>query len=396
MAVQTTMSSLAARLAGRSFSGANAKHKDKPVNTGFQRLPGGIKNGVAKINSLTIGTFKDDKNGPGTKGMEFFMARAVVVFSGNPGTPTEHRGIRVVNMTTTLHSSIHKMMPFIPLCDMPVKGKRSASKFDDHFYDYTNFFKMVGFECPHTPADDPTSVKTLAYFDVAIKKLLDPAHPVYITFSTSEWTPDLTPEEKAAGKKLEDKEPMLFETWHGKTEWKGIPGPVGGVNVVGSNGAAAHDAPPLVGADGLAIAPPGEEAQSLEDEVQALVAAAYEDDGAASRLTQLAMEQGWTEDEVVSPDTTWERVGEMALSPPEETTEGGAPTVGSKWNYTRRDSSGKKVVDRNRKELPSEEVEVTSVNEADSTCTVRSVKDGKDVMDARTRKPAHVKFEWLE
>lgn len=403
MATQTTFSSLATRLAGRSFSAANEKHKGKPINTGFQRLPGGMKNAVARISSIGIGVFKDDKNGPGTQGMEYFYAKATVVFSGNASTPAEHKGIRVMNQTTTLHSSIHKMMPFIPLCDMPAKGNRKPSAFDDNFFDCTNFLKMCGYECPYTRADDPTSVKTLAFLDDCIKKILDPTKPVYITFSTHEWVPPLSVDEVKQGKKLEDKEPMLFETWHGKTEWKGLPGPAGGVALVSANGTVTHDAPPTMGPDGLAIAPPGEaippSEASLEEEVNALLETSKEDSDAGraaeERLNQLAMAQGWT-DEQVKAATSWEDVADMALTGPQETTEAGLPTVGSTWNYVRRDGRGDKVLDKDKKPFPSQEVTVTSVDEAAGTCTIASKKDGKPILDTRTRKPQHVKFEWLE
>ncbi len=389
MPAQTQLSALAAKLGGR-IGAANMLHKDKPVETGSQRLPHGMKNAVAKINSLTIGTFKDEKNGPGTKGELYFVAKAVVVFSGNISTPAEHGGVRVLNKTTTLHSMTYKLLPLIPLCDMPAKGARKPSTFEDNFFDFQNFFKMLRFP----PCQESDSMKTLMYFQGIINTLSDPkSGPVYISFSTREWTPPLTPEEIAAGKKLEDKEPMLFETWHERVDWTGAPKPPGGVNVVSSNGAPS-DKPPTMGPDGLPIAPPGEAAESLEERVRTLLENAGEDQASANQLTQLAWDQGWTEAQTEAA-TEWDQIAEMALSAPATESQDSAPTVGSKWNYAARDSNGAKVKNGRGEDLPSQEVEVTSLV-GDDSCTVKVVKTGKDVVSMRTKKPAIVKFEWLE
>ena len=46
MPVQTQNSSFAAKM-GNRVAQANAEHKDKPIDTGIQQLPAGIKNGTA-------------------------------------------------------------------------------------------------------------------------------------------------------------------------------------------------------------------------------------------------------------------------------------------------------------------------------------------------------------
>lgn len=403
MSVQTQLTALAARL-GNQVAEAHKLHKDKPVDTGNRRLPGGIKNGVMKLGTLSLGTFKDDKNGKGTKGEMFFSARGTVVFSGNINTPAEHRGMRVLNLPTTLHSSHRKTMPFIPLCNMPDKGKSKGFTFADSFFDFQNFFKMLKFP----PCQETDTMKILLYYQGIIDNINQSKTPIYITFSTNEWTPPLSQEDIQAGKKQEDQEPMLFETWHERTEWAGVPTPPGGVNVVGSNGAVAHapsaGGPPQMGPDGLPNLPPGQSeqaksSQTLEERVAALVKEAPESEEAGKALCQLAWDMGWSE-QVTDAATEWAEVGKLALAGPasssQEESQDGVPTVGSHWNYFQRDGSGNVLKDAKNEPFPSIEVEVTSTNEADKTCVVKNVKDGKVVLNKRTRKPADVKWEWLE
>lgn len=407
MPVQTTVSALAARL-GNQVAEAYAKHKDAPVDTGFQRLPPDIKGGVAKITFMGLELTKDDKAGPGTKGLERFRVSAAVVYSGNPNSPNEHtwieatgpyrgqpRTMRVINLTTS---------KFVPMFTIPAKGKpgepgyREEVPFADNLFEFQNIFKML--RVP--PCEGKTTLEILTYFENAWKALMaDPKNkPVFIRFSTRQWTPPLTATEIRDKKKLEDKEVVVFEEWHERVDWTGTPQPPGGVTLApspGSNGSAAHDnGPPPVGADGMAILPPG---QSLEERVAALLKAVETDESAGPPLLQLAWDRGWTEEETSS--ASWVEVGEMALSDPateEENQESqdGKPTIGSKWNYTPRDSAGNKMKGPDKKELPSEEIELVTVDEANKTCTAKKVKDGRDVLNQRTRKPMNVKWEWLE
>ncbi len=400
MAVQTSVSALAARL-GNQVAEAYAKHKDAPVDTGFQRLPPDIKGGVAKITFMGLELTKDDKAGPGTKGLERFRCSASVVYSGNPASPNEHtwtegsgpykgqpRTMRVINLTTS---------KFIPLFDIPDKGKegergyKKGVPFADSLFEFQNLFKMLRIP----PCDKTTTLEILLYFEAAWKGLMaDPKNkPVFIRFSTRQWTPPLSADEVRSGKKLEDKEVMVFEDWHERVDWTGTPQPPGGVTLAppASNGSAAHGPPP-VSPDGMAILPPG---KSLEETVKALLVAVETDAAAEPQLLQMAHDRGWTEEE--TGNATWAEVAEMALSDPAtEESQDGTPTVGSKWNLVPRDSAGNKMKDRGGNELPSEEVEVTTLDDANKTCTVKKVKDGKDVLNQRTRKPLNVKWEWLE
>lgn len=443
MAMQTQGSDLVRKFGAR-IAAANEQHKDAPIDLGFMRLPPGIRDGIAKLQVMEWGKYKDDKMGQGMKGADYFRAAAVVVH------PIEHNGMRVANtMSTTI---------MIPMCDVPAKGQRKASTFEDNFFDYQNLFKMLGIApCPHTKGTDPTGAQIIAYFDAAARILTDPQRPpTYVSFSTRGWTPP-----RPANWKQGDPEPemMVFETWHGIVPpervalLNGQYDPAAGASdappsasTVNTNTTANHQTPPIPsnetfneppqgvidprsvprtqiqtpalstqptmfdGPTNAQIhAPPADESssqpQSLEDEVTYLVAIAMDDpngetdEGAAAglRLEELAVANGWTKKQTTDADN-WEQVGDMALSPPESavTNQRTNPTIGSKHKFAKRGRDGERLKNNKGEAIPPQEVEVTSVDEANKTCTVKTVKDNKDVVDIRSKKPVPVKWEWLE
>lgn len=390
MSSQKQPSNLAARLGAR-LSAANEQFKDKPVDTGFQRLPPGIKNGVAKLVSFVIEVYEDDKAWQGAKGMEYARINATVEFSGNEQTPAYHAGVKVrgVQMKTI----------FIPLCDVPAKGDFPEVTFEANWDKFQNYFKMLLpnlSPCQETKTSDPTGVKTWAYYLNALNTLNNPANPVYFTFSTDSFTPKKSP------RNPKPKE-ILVEKWHARIDWKGIPNtPPGGVNLVSSNGKvnqSSDDTPPTIGADGLPLNSrvtqtnqEDNEPSDLPDEIEKLVDEAYDNENSARLLTELAVNNGWTEEEVKQAES-WEDVGDMALSRPAPLKED-TVTVGSKWQFCKRDKNGAKLTNAEGKEFPPQEVEVTTLNE-DGTVYVKTTKDNKEVVDSR-RKLIKVKKEWLE
>lgn len=393
MPVQQQMSSFAKKLGGR-VAQANAEHKEAPVDTGNRRLPGGIRNGIARLVSMYTKEYEDDKNGTGTKGQTFFRASAVVI------TPAIHDGEKVAGMLT---------QKIVPLCDMPAKGKRKASTFSENWFEFQNLFKLLGVApCQETPATDPTGQKTEAYFFAAMKALTDPVrmkvNPVYISFSTRAWTPD-----KPHGWKEGDPVPqeMVFETWHGLATFNGKIDPASGVTQ------QAPQQPPLTSLPPKQTAPPPESTKSVEELVQVAMddpqGATTEGTAAHSELERRAWANGWTKEDTGVVDT-WAEVGQMALNPKQEPSNVDQPptpeppvqdqppaiVVGSRWKFAKRTKDGEKLKNSKGEEFPPQEVEVTSMDLANGTCTVKTVKDNKVVLDVRTKEPINVKFEWLE
>lgn len=411
MPVQQQMSSLAKKLGGR-VAQANAEHADKPIDTGNRRLPAGIKEGVgiARLSTMYWREYEDDKSFPGAKGQLFFRASAVVV------APQEHNGQKAAGLVTSV---------IVPLCDTPEKGQRKAKSFNEHWYDFQNIFKMLSngaLVCKENAETDPTGVKTEAFYKAAMLSLTDPVrqktNPIYITFSTRGWIPPATPQNPHP-------EEMVFETWHKLVEWNGQVVP----------GSGMSEAPPQVPPNGQAHPPRTREEKNAEiaaqygattqvateptseadraDVVASLVEIAMADpdghteDGQAARteLESMAWAMGWTKEQTENPPAPftndWAGVGDMAMTSPKtnpaiQQQPSGNPTVGSRWMFAKRKKDGSKLTDSKGVPFAASEVEVVTVDDAAKTCTVKSVKDGKDVIDLRTKSPVVVKWEWLE
>lgn len=438
MAMQQTNSSFSKRLGAR-VAAANAEHKDKPIDTGMRRLPGGIKSGIAKLQFMyTKESEKDDGKVP--KGETFLRASASVLGQVVNGVLVkDHLGENIEGLTT---------QRVIPLCDVPANPKYENSKavtFSENWYEFQNLFKLLSngsIVCQETPQTDPTGQKTEAFYFSAMNALTNPKHPIYLEFSTREWKAP-----KRANESQEDynkREAMVFETWHGLAQ---LPGngqhdPAAGVTTsntqqtqtntthpmdpppapfvnMGPSGQATHPqtqtSPARVAAPPPVDGPPpqhqsdGDSDYDEEAEVEGLVEVAMFDpnsetpDGkaATTALEEMAWKRGWTKEQTRDAED-WAAVGNMALTdPPAPETPPAAHasngyTVGSRWMYVKRMKDGKKYADKNGKEFAAQECEITTVNEADKTCTLKTVSTGLDLVDLRSKKPVAVKFEWLE
>ena len=408
MPVQQQMSSFAQRLGGR-VAAANAEHANKPVDTGNRRLPSGIKSGIAKLSTMYTKQQTED-GGKTPKGETFFRASAIVLY------PEQHAGEKIAGMVTSI---------MIPLCDVAAKNQRKAVSFNDNWFEFQNLFKLLGIAPPpETPQTDPTGQKTEAYYFAAMQALTSPHRPqgpVYIEFSTRGWTPPANPQQPKP-------EEMVFETWHGlaspekMAQLNGQFNPAAGVTERPPQPQAPtqqfneFDPPPAhQGSPPTTTTAAAPEPVDMADEVASLVETAMNDpkgateDGAqaAARLEELAWQAGWTKEQTASA-ADWIAVGDMALNPPDkvpptETSQATVPspspggvTVGSKWKFAKRTKDGSKLKNNKGEEFPPQDVEVVTVDTDAKTCTLKTVKDGKDVVDIRTKKPVVVKWEWLE
>lgn len=437
MAMQQTNSSFAKKLGAR-VAQANAEHKDKPIDTGMRRLPAGIKTGIAKLQfAYTKEQDKDDGKVP--KGENFFRTSASVLGQVVNGVLVkDYNGENIEGLT---------LAKIIPLCDIPANPKYVNSKavsFSENWYEFQNWFKVVSngtIVCQETTVTDPTGQKTEAFYFAAMAALTNPKHPVYVEFSTRGWKSPKRLDE--TDKQYADREEMVFETWHGLTQ---LPqgaqhDPAAGINAAPTqttvtNAPHPMDPPPpqtqTQASPARAAAPPptgGPPPQHQpdsdgnedfgEEEVAGLVEIALEDpqgktpDGASAtqQLEEAAWRRGWTKEDTGVRAKTWAEVGDMALrDPPSRTAATAKPTaaptysaqsstngyvVGSRWMYAKRTKDGGRIKNSNGEPFAPKECEIVSVNEATKTVTLKTA-DGKDVTDIRTKKPAEVKFEWLE
>lgn len=412
MPVQTQQSSLAGKLGGR-LAAVNGECTGQPLDLGRQRLPGGIKSGVAKVQSL-VWKVQENEDGKIPKGELYFSGSAVALY------PVTHDGIKVAGRQTFFQ---------IPLCDVPAKGVRKASSFKDNFNKFRSLMQSLGAApCPENQQTDPTGAKTEAYWLAVMKGLTNPQRPqgpVYVAFETRSWSP---PAPLGTPPGTPPPEPMVLEEWHGGATAEQIAklsaasDPAAGVSVISSepppfddgaklpnsrptSNGAAHTAPTAT--------PDAAPNMDLEDEVAALIEVASgdtdppteEEESARKRLEDLAWAAGWTKEETDAPpepySNDWESIGQMALNPPDRS-ESQAPIqvgptvdVGSKWMFVKRAKDGSKLK-RGDKDIAAQEVEVVSADEATRTCVVKTTKDGKEVVNMGDKKPTQVKFEWLE
>lgn len=413
MAVQKGVS-LAEEFGGE-LAKAAALYKDAPIKTGFQNLPAGIKFGVAKVQQFQWLINESDKTVRGVpKGKKFWRVTAAVMY------PKQFGEVATDKMQTRQSG---------PLCATEKTEWSDGKSFLDNFGDFVSMVKFLSgntMVCQETEQTDPTGAKANMFYQACMMGLTDPKRNVYIVFSTREFKSGKRADE--SDEQYKNREPMVMENWLRvatpqdlATAGIGAHNPAAGVNVNGQ--ARPTDAPPTMGADGLplnapsnrlahtnaqahihSMAPQDEHPeQTLEDEVTDLVAIASDDpkgetpDGQAAheRLKELAMNNGWTAHQVDVDADTWEQVGDMALNAPEES----APqtvSVGDKFKYASRDRNGHKVKNKEGVEFPAEDVVVATVDEENKTCTLKKVKDNKDVCAVGSRKPVAVKFEWLE
>lgn len=399
MPVQVQTSTLAQKL-GQRIVQAHNTHKDKPVDKGQVRLPAGIRGGKARLNAMYISQYKDGE----FKGQDFFRASGIVVH------PTTHNG-------QTIAGSITSVM--VPLCDQPAKGKRKAKSFLDNWADFQNYFQLLGVNPPDVDgvpeAQRPQAI--MNYYDAAMKMLCgnpNSAKPEeklgkrpHFEFSTRGWTPPAVPGQPPPTE-------MVFEEWHGLTEFNGVADPGAGVteHQPGNNGDTTalqpepFTEPPMGVQETPTVEEPATESgeePSQEDIIMALVEVANGDPdnateegaGAKQQLEEYAIAAGATKEQVTNA-VNWEEVAAMALGNLPEADAGGDPKVGDARKFKKRDSKGNPLANvKDKKPFPAIDIEIVSVDAKNKTVTAKD-KAGKVVTAIGGKTPLAIKWEWLE
>lgn len=152
-----------------------AHAKDETKTGGFQKLPGGIKNGIAQ---LTECGFNEIENGD-YKGEYAWEAVAVVV------EPKEHDGINIYGEQTR---------QFIMMCDIKVQGKDDIPQ-DKQVERLLNHFRLLA-------GDDDYTAECVDGDDM--EKLSDELNKTkpYFKFTTTD-------------AKKKDGTPVVYENWNG-------------------------------------------------------------------------------------------------------------------------------------------------------------------------------------
>ena len=386
MPVQTYQSTLAKRL-GQKVVAAHTEHKDKPVDTGDMRLPGGIKGGIAQLNKMYIGQYKPDVKDESKRGQEFLRVSGVVK------TPKAHDGVTCEGLVTSV---------IVPLCDEPARGKRDAKTFADNWAEFQNTFQLFGVDPPNVDniADgDKRAAAIMSYYQASMTALMQ--RKPHFNFSTREWTPPALPEQ-------EQGTPMLFETWHTECQYNGVVDPLAGVSLPAQELQPEPFTEPPSGVPQTPTAAPTTEDSS--DEIVALVELVMADPNrlteaisdeaaqAVARLTELAKAAGATDDQITAA-TDYDIIGQMALGSfedvPTALTLAATPTVGQKAKFRKRDSKGETLKDGKKQPFPAQEIEVVTVDSTNKTITAKTTKEGKPVVDLK-KNVIHIRWEWLE
>lgn len=259
---------------GNKARKSHENHIEDAPPTVFVDLPGGIKNGRAKLTMLKLGEYKSGDN----KGQPFFMAQATVI------APTHHNGMRVQGLLTKIGPEA--------LCDTPkVKSEKGRKTFDQHYSWMLGQLKLLGM------ADDVEFEDLPEEFE----RLLEEA-PV-IAFQTREWSSS------------KDREPMVFHTWLGVVDEEGVEIQDSVEDQTGDLEETADDTSEEGDDNGSSDE---EEAGDEGEDLEALGSAADAGDKEAKkRLNVLALEDGWTQKEV-NEVATWSELAESLLGATDE------------------------------------------------------------------------------
>jgi hypothetical protein len=355
MPPQTATSGLMAKY-GQTLDKAVKAHAKDETTYGFQKLPGGIRNGIAQVISCGFGQYKTGKY----QGHYFFRAAATVI---KPESVTTDQGVEKVR---GLQTSIME-----PVCETKDSNGEITTQ-EEHVKRILNAMRAMA----HENFTHNASGGNLEALAAQILK----AKP-YIKFSTSFGKTQIDPKTRkpklnpTTGKPYE---PQVFENWHGKVEFTteaggGIEDGSGGPPDDGASENGQHvsdDNPPenfpvdATGGDGQDDnAPDSPDIDTLLEQANA------DDADAQNNLTDLAKNNGWGE-QMIKDATTWEEVAEMARNSPDgggddDTTEAAEewkPTKGATCKY--KPPGGKNMV----------ACEVTAVYGKNKTVDLKNLK----------------------
>lgn len=356
MPVQKGKSSLLAKY-GDKLRKAHEAHKgDETEYSSFGELPPGIENGIAQ---LVLCEFKPFKTGKQT-GEYYFMAQGVAI------SPDEHDGRKVAGMRTQIGPE--------PLCDTPGKSRETL---DEHLAWIYNEMRKLG---ANTDDMSPEDME-------AVAAALQEAKP-YFRFRT--WQ----------GKPTEQyPNPRVNHQWNGAVDYHQEEGDSGVEDSTpaakpSSNGTSKPPRKPgskPAPAPEPEYGPPDElnevpEAGEGEQDLDALAAEAVDSEAAQQQLTDLAVANGVSEDQIAAA-ASWEEVVELIRAASEEAEEANEeewkPAVEQVYRYRPLDAKTKKPVKN------SVEAEVIKVDEAKRTVDLRNLDNPKVQYKA-------VKWEALE
>lgn len=315
---------------GKKLADTINKHKDDPVDFGFQRLPPGIDNGVAQLVECMFGIVEEGKQNAGEY---YFRAEGVVI-----EPDVNNTGIPVKNKKTSI---------FRMVCDTKDKEGNIRDTFDDNVAWVINELKKLGGEEIDVSNPEVTA------------EMLKQAAP-YFSFDTS-----------AGRTSKEFPNPKTFENWRGL-----IPDyePEGGAAGAGGGG---NDSSGTVA---------GGTESGEEESVAALVEIAKNGEEseafkAGEKLIAMAVEAGYTKEEAEAGHVTWDDVATMIATPKTGENDATAePTVGEICKFTPHDAKGNPTKNKQKRNVVVE-VEIKKVDKKGQTADLLNNTDKKTKYD---------------
>lgn len=342
MPAQKAKSGLMAKY-GAKLDKAVQDHAADPIDYGYQRLPGGILGGIARLDKCYFDIYKDGKN----KGEYYFRATGIVVSPKSVSTPSGEMQVEGL-VTSIMH----------PVCDTAKSNGEPVSQ-DQHVADILNEMKKLGAD---TEGASGADLETLA-------AALQESKP-YFRFKTEEGK--ATPQYPT---------PRVFENWLGNKgleDYTADESPGGGVQDDTDGGG---DEPPTKDTESDE-APGDHELDELVEKANA------EDEDAINRLVELAREAG-IDDETITGAEGWSEVADMIRGAggddeeeveEEEEEEGPrVPAKGDPCNHKVIDPKTKKpaINPKTKKLLKPVACEVVAVDKKTETVTLKNLDDGK-------------------
>lgn len=385
MAMGTTKSSLLAKLGG-ALNAAVQQAAVQPYDPGRQGLPGGIKDGVAKLHAIEFGEVEAGKQNAG----QLYWRMAGIVCEPN-SIIKDGVEVPIAGKQTSI---------FGMLCETKTKAGKVTTAAESVNILVNEMKGLGGDDCCK-------NVKTVLDLDVLAKQLVA-AKPAF-WFSTSEGK--ATPEYP---------EPKVFENWHGGKGLEDYVAPLPGGTVDNSvavtaqpstNGSSGVSTPAKginrIGANAFAsrqpVPEPSQSASNFtadqdqqtapaaggEDDLDALAAAAQVEletnnnpnSQEAVALLKMAEELGVKEQFDDAPSfTEGVEIIKAALSSQGDSDDAGTagPVLGGTYRYQQVGKDGKPLHNaKTKKPQPPTDVEVTLVDEANQTCNIKQVGNAK-------------------
>lgn len=359
MAMQVTQSNLAKKFGGRLDS-AVQKHAHDETDYGFQKLPGGIKNGVAQLTKCYFDQYKKGKLKD-----EYYLRCEGVVVSPIMTTLPDGSEMKVAGLTTSIMR---------PLCDIKDNSGKITATVEDNAAIIMNEFRKLGAQT--------TEVTSVGDFET-IAAAIQQSRP-FFKFTTTE-TYDENKKDPKTGKPYP---PRVWENWYGTEGVENYTSQSNPVDAVQDDTVTEQTESNVAESSG-AVATNGHHGTTEtkveytdQGDIESIFTKACEGDSDAQKELQSYAERYGVLEQVNAADT-WEGACDIvraAMNPTAEEPQSEetpakpdpAPKMMYKYKPQVKAKDGKMVAGKK-----AVDVEVLKVDKAKRTAEIKNMVDGK-------------------